>query len=60
MMINKNIIVLSISLLLVGQLSESSNKIMETYRKYDDDDNNKDISMILLVALLYFDTMPKC
>ena len=54
-MISENIIVFSISLLLVGQLSESSNKIMETFRKYDHDDNNKDIrinDIIGSIALL--------
>ena len=46
MMISENIIVLSISLLLGGQVSESSNKIMERLRKYDND--NEDISMVFL------------
>ena len=46
MMIAEKIIVLIINLLL-GQISESSNKIMERLQKYDDDNNDKDISMVL-------------
>ena len=45
----ENIIVLIINLLL-GQISESSNKIMEQLRKYDDEnDINKDVSMVLFI-----------
>ena len=45
----ENIIILIINLLL-GQISESSNKIMEQLRKYDDEnDINKDVSMVLFI-----------